>query len=331
MAAYDNQHMQCMEVWGGSQSIARAVEMGGLDAWIYSKPFEQAQGGGDIYYASSCATGRINRLLLADVAGHGNAVANVAVHLRTLMRRYVNFLDQRKFVRSMNEQFVSYSKDGCFATALVTTFFAPTSRLSICNAGHPRPLIYRAAANEWSVLVHTNDDHPLPKNIPLGIVGLTEYEQFDVDLDVGDLIVCYTDALIESREANGEMLGEEGLLRLARLVSVAEPDKFIEALLARIGDCHEGNLSGDDATVLLLRPNGKRPRHSFLERLRAQIRFLGAIVRSINPRAERPPLPDFKLANIGGALLPGLSKHRHTPLRQTSSANSSGEKTAHGS
>jgi phosphoserine phosphatase RsbU/P len=316
MAAYDNQHMQCMEVWGGSELIARAVEMGGLDAWVYSKPYGQSIDGGDIYYASSCATGRINRLLLADVAGHGKTVADIAVHLRTLMRRYVNFLDQRKFVRSMNEQFVSYSKDGCFATALVTTFFAPTGRLSLCNAGHPRPLLYRAASRQWSVLEQEPEDHPQPRNIPLGIVGLAEYEQFDVELEEGDLVVCYTDALTESRDLSGELLGEDGLLRLAKSVPADQPEKFIDALLAEVGRCHEGNLSGDDATVLLLRPNGKRPRHSFFERLGAQMRFVGALFRAINPRAERPPLPDFKLANIGGALLPGLSKRWRASSRQ---------------
>ena len=56
-----------MEVWGGSQLTARGVELGGLDAWVYSKPFGHAKRGGDVYYASSCATGRISRLLLADV------------------------------------------------------------------------------------------------------------------------------------------------------------------------------------------------------------------------------------------------------------------------
>ena len=72
------QQMQCMEVWGGSQLTARGVEFGGLDVWVYSKPYGQAQSGGDVYYASSCATGRISRLLLADVAGHGNSVAATA-------------------------------------------------------------------------------------------------------------------------------------------------------------------------------------------------------------------------------------------------------------
>jgi len=93
------QQMTCMEVWGGSQLTTRRVEMGGLDAWVYSKPFGEAQRGGDVYYASSCATGRITRLLLADVAGHGNTVASTAANLRTLMRRFVNRWDQAEFVR----------------------------------------------------------------------------------------------------------------------------------------------------------------------------------------------------------------------------------------
>ena len=92
------------------------------------------------------ATGRITRLLVADVSGHGEVVCALAGELRDLMRKYVNYLDQGQFVRSMNERFLRLSTHGCFATAVVTTFFAPTNHLSLCNAGHPPPLIYRAAA-----------------------------------------------------------------------------------------------------------------------------------------------------------------------------------------
>jgi sigma-B regulation protein RsbU (phosphoserine phosphatase) len=106
------QRMQCMEVWGGSQLTARGVAFGGLDAWVYSKPYGNAERGGDVYYASSCGTGRIARLLLADVAGHGLSVASTAADLRTLMRRFVNCVDQTEFVRLLNQQFVALQKDG---------------------------------------------------------------------------------------------------------------------------------------------------------------------------------------------------------------------------
>src|SRR5439155_13355891 len=107
--------MQCMEVWSGSQLTMQNFSFSGLDAWVYSKPYGGARHGGDIYYASSCATGRITRLLLADVAGHGQTVAAAAADLRTLMRRFVNRLDQTEFVRLLNEQFAGICGDGRYA------------------------------------------------------------------------------------------------------------------------------------------------------------------------------------------------------------------------
>ena len=306
--------MQCMEVWGGSQLTTRGVEFGGLDAWVYSKPYGNAQHGGDVYYASSCATGRISRLLLADVAGHGHSVAATAADLRTLMRRFVNRLDQTEFVRLLNQQFAVLSREGTFATAIVATFFAPSRRLTVCNAGHPRPLLYRAAQRQWNFLGHDflGNDGPgvqsTPSNIPLGLIEMSEYEQFDVELEPGDCVLSYTDALMESNDADGQMLGEAGVLRIARLLGDVEPQKLIERLLGEIAERSPGNLSEDDVTVLVVRANGRAPRYSFGEKLGALVRFSGSLIRAVNPRAERPPFPDANLANIGGAIIPALGR-----------------------
>jgi phosphoserine phosphatase RsbU/P len=308
--------MQCMEVWGGSQLTSRGVEMGGLDVWVYSKPYGTAQRGGDVYYASSCATGRISRLLLADVSGHGNAVAATAADLRTLMRRFVNRLDQAEFVRLLNQQFIALSQAATFATAVVSTFFAPSRRLTVCNAGHPRPFLYRAAERQWNFLgqdsLGQDDDgtnsKSKPQNIPLGLLALAEYEQFDVELEPGDCLVSYTDALVESSDADGEMLGENGLLRIMRLLGDVEPQKLIETLLTEIVERYPENLSKDDVTVMVVRASGQQPRHPFKEMLKARLRFAGSLIRGLNPWAERPPLPDFNLANIGGAIVPALAR-----------------------
>ena len=304
-----SQQMSCMEVWGGSQLTTRRVEMGGLDAWVYSKPFGEAQRGGDVYYASSCATGRITRLLLADVAGHGNAVASTAADLRTLMRRFVNRLDQTEFVRLLNQQFAALSEAGTYATAVVATFFAPTQRLIVCNAGHPRPFLYQATKQKWTLLGGEDaNEEAAPNNIPLGIIGMTEYEQFDVELKSGDCVLSYTDALIEARDADGEMLGEVGLLRIVRHMGDVEPHLLTKTLLREIRDRYPDNLTEDDVTVLLVRANGNKPRPSFRDFLWANIRFLGSLIRGINPWAERPPLPDMNMANIGGAIIPALEQ-----------------------
>src|ERR1700678_2159381 len=299
------QHMQCMEVWGGSQLTSRGVEFGGLDAWVYSKPFGKAHAGGDIYYASSCATGRISRLLLAEVAGHGQTVAATAADLRTLMRRFVNRLDQTEFVRLLNQQFAVLPRTGAFATAIVTTFFEPSRRLMVCNAGHPRPMLLRAAQRQWDFLgVQGPGSRTAPSNIPIGLFHAAEYEQFDVELEPGDCLVSYTDALIESCDADGEMLGEDGLQRIVRLLDGAEPEKLIDTLLREIADRCPGNLCDDDVTVLVIRANGRDLRFSMRDKLRALGRLTSSLIRAINPRAERPPLPDASLPNLGGAIIP---------------------------
>ena len=83
----DSERMHCMEVWGGNQATHQHFETAGLNVWIYSRPFRGATAGGDVYYLSACASGRITRMLLADVSGHGELVSNMAVSLRDLIRR----------------------------------------------------------------------------------------------------------------------------------------------------------------------------------------------------------------------------------------------------
>jgi phosphoserine phosphatase RsbU/P len=311
--------MQCMEVWGGSQLTARGVAFGGLDAWVYSKPHDNAERGGDVYYASSCATGRIARLLLADVAGHGQSVASTAADLRTLMRRFVNRLDQTEFVRLLNQQFAALSKDGAFATAVVATFFEPSRRMTICNAGHPRPLLYKATKKEWDFLGHQPGAKVSagPSNLPLGMLEISDYDQFDIELQPGDRVLSYTDALMEANDADGEMLGEEGVLRILRLLGDVEPEKLIESLLAEIAHRHPQNLTDDDVTVLLVQVNEVKASYTLREKLQALFRFSGTFLRAFNPKAERPPFPDLNLANLGGAIIPALGRRWRAKSRSS--------------
>jgi len=273
--------MECLEICGGSQLTAQGVVIGGIDAWVYSKPQGEARRGGDVYYASSCAAGRVTRVLLADVSGHGNSVAATAADLRMLMRRFINRWDQAEFVRLLNEKFSALSKTGAYATAIVTTFFAPTRRLILCNAGHPRPILYRASKEEWALLGQNPSHAPGPLNLPLGLFSITEYEHFDIELEPGDCVVTYTDALIESSDADGKMLGEEGVLRLLQLLGDVKPDQLIHALLEEIAERYPENLSADDVTVLILRANGGAQSFTLGVKMRGAARMARAAFRSL--------------------------------------------------
>ncbi len=253
--------MQCMEVWGGNHAVDTGVIMAGLDAWLYSRPHGEGAAGGDIHYVSSCAAGMITKLLIADVSGHGPAVSDVAMHLRKLMRRYINYHDQTKFIREIDREFADLKRTpGSFATAVAITFESVGNRFTMCNAGHPPPLRYSARRRRWNAMDRPADAQDSLANIPLGIETDVCYSEVKTNLDVGDLVLCYTDSLTESRRADGELLGVEGMLRILGELDVTDLPQIIPTLLEKIEQTRAGNLSEDDVTALLFRPNGLYPR-----------------------------------------------------------------------
>jgi sigma-B regulation protein RsbU (phosphoserine phosphatase) len=302
--------MTCMEIWGGNRSVTRTVTLPGLDAWVYSRPYQQAESGGDVYYVSNCATGRITRLMLADVSGHGSAVSETANHLRLLMRRYVNHIQQVKFVTSMNGEFASLSQAGGFATAVVATFLAPTRRLTFSNAGHPCPLIFTVRDRRWRPLETRHDDQGRlqgPTDLPLGIFEHGTYAELELMLDVGDLVLFYTDALIESRGPDGELLGSKGFLEIVEQFDGAEPEALLDRIVAKVTALHPGNLTDDDVTLLLFRSTGQGTRVPFRNRVLAPFRLLKGMANSLLNGGRGMPLPEISLANLGGAIFSPLS------------------------
>jgi sigma-B regulation protein RsbU (phosphoserine phosphatase) len=301
-------HMQCMEVWGGNRRIDTSVVLPGLDAWVYSQPHggNAAQGegtladaedggGGDVHYVSSCASGMIARILVADVAGHGLPVSETADRLRRLMRRHINDHDQVRLMRSLNREFAAVSTAGRFATAVAFTFNATTGRLIVTNAGHPPPMWYRSHARRWEFLTSSSvarkadaEDYAGADgdagdggiaDVPFGIEDAAQYSRFEVRIGRGDVVLCYTDSLPESRSAAGDMLGNDGLLAATRALAGHDPGALVRDLLHAVFGA--GAAPADDVTVVAFRPNGLRSRIPFHDRLLAPLRYLWAVAGSL--------------------------------------------------
>ena len=265
------ERMQCMEVWGGNGKTQRCFKMPGLRSWVHSVPHELADSGGDLFYVSSCASGRITRMLLADVSGHGAAVSEIALGLRDLMRKNVNMIKQDRFVDAMNRQFTSISSSRTFATAVVSTYFAPRRTLAICNAGHPCPLLIRHREQRWQMIQREQSETAEITNVPLGIIEESAYSHHKITLEVGDMVLYYSDALTESSLADGGQLGEQGLVVLANQLDPA-PELFIPRLMQTIGCEHEENLQQDDVTAILVQVQNTKPR--LQDTLAAPVRLL---------------------------------------------------------
>jgi len=294
-APIDTHELRAMEVRGGNDAANDRLSVWGFEAYIYALPHNNEPHGGDLRVVSTCAMGQIVRFTLADLAGHGSEAGDMALRLRSLMRKNVNMPNPTLFARALNKEFVRMAEGGRFATAIITTYFAPTDHLIVCNAGHPRPLLYHAPAYEsgpndprtWQlfdqssscVISAENVKNTGISNLPLGIIQQTDYPQFATRLVAGDILLSYTDALIEASDLAGNQLGEQGLLGVVRRLGVdgLTPDQIGPAILEAVAAHRAGKPADDDVTLLVMYHTATNPPDGVWDRLKALGRLVGLV------------------------------------------------------
>ena len=246
------QRLACLELRGGNHLAAYSAELPGLAAWVSCRPLQPSPRGGDLYYLSACSHGVIARVVLADVAGHGEAVSSAAVHLRDALRQHLDEWDQSALIRQLNDSFLKTAQRAQFATAILASFYSDSGELLFTNAGHVPPLWYRSANREWSFL---DDSTPLSKelvDLPLGMIPGTSYRQTAVQIEPGDLLLLYTDGVNEGADESGEQLGLERLLSIAQTLPTISPAAAGKALRAAVARFRGAAPPADDETVAVL-------------------------------------------------------------------------------
>lgn len=256
--------LQCLEVWGGTSTAKHAASVPGLDIRINARPAVGSTSGGDLFLVSSCSSGWISRILLADVAGHGDDVSHLSNKLRKAMHKSINTVDQSKLARTLNNAFDEISESSKFATAVLMTYFSPSGHLIFVNAGHPPPLLLRSNEQDWIPLesntigVHNETSSEVkvgPRNLPLGIIPSTEYEQVAFKIEPGDCICVYTDAFTEAQHTNGSLIGTQGLADSLKRTQPQLLDEPASAILADF-QANGFHLADDDHTLLMIQHNG---------------------------------------------------------------------------
>jgi serine phosphatase RsbU (regulator of sigma subunit) len=262
----------CSEVWGGNRPIDTAIELPGLFGKVYSRPSEGGRGG-DVHYLSVCDSGLVCQMLVADVVGHGEAVAEVSAEVHSLLRRYLNRLDQRHVLKKLNRRLERVGFNA-LTTAVAVNYFPPWRRLSLSYAGHPSAWLYRKTTGRWAT-IDADDRHRHAErlvNLPLGVDSRTVFSRRTIKADYGDRLLVLTDGVLEAPDRTGKLLGAERLENLLQEKGRGDPagvvDAIVNLLIARAGDAR---LSHDDVTLLVVEfvpgPPGPAVWHAVKNRL----------------------------------------------------------------
>jgi sigma-B regulation protein RsbU (phosphoserine phosphatase) len=133
-----------------------------------------------------------------------------------------------------------------FLSAFYLALDVGTGKLGYANAGHPVPLHVRRRAGEVVPL-------PPPGGAvgpPLGVRERAVYAVADSNVEVGDLLVLYTDGLFEATGPSQEPYGEGRLLEAVRRRIALPPGRLFDEVLAEVVQFTGGKGFADDVCLL---------------------------------------------------------------------------------
>lgn len=214
----------------------------GLDV---SGGFLAASGvGGDYYGYAAMADGSLG-IAIADISGHGvGAALYMAIAKGALQSEARDVLSAGEIVGRVNEVLASeFSASDMFATLFFARFLPDGRRVFWSNAGHNPPLLLRGNGD-----VETLD----PCGPALGIVAGARFQDIDQHMAPGDVLLLYTDGVVEARDAERRFFGNTRLIEAAQrpAANAAEiRDNVMKALAGHTG----ATPMEDDVTLVVVR------------------------------------------------------------------------------
>jgi len=215
-----------------------------IDTLDYSAQCRQVQElGGDCYDFLPLPDNRL-ALAVGDASGKGLAAAlmisNVQSSLRTAALLTGN--DGAAAVGVVNRQVHASSLAERYATLFYGVFDGATRTLRYVNAGHNPPMVIRRDGSiSW---LETG-------GAPVGMFQHWNYEESAVQLHPGDLVLAYTDGVIEAVNPAGEEWGDQGLRWAAAESDAESADEIVHAIFSAMDEFSQGRQT-DDATVAVL-------------------------------------------------------------------------------
>ncbi len=203
--------------------------------------------GGDCYDFMPLTDDRL-ALVVGDASGKSLAAALMIASVQSSLRTAALFTgdDLAASVKTVNLQVHASSLDDRYATVFYGVFDKATRTLRYVNAGHNPPAVLR---------VDGSVDWLEPSGAPVGMFPDWNYEEGVVQLHPGDLVIAYTDGVIEASNPEGEEWGVQGLLKAA---AAWEPqcsngaEELVQLIFNSMDDFCQG-CQTDDATVAVLR------------------------------------------------------------------------------
>ena len=203
--------------------------------------------GGD-YYDYFKVGAYTSVVIVGDVSGHGVAAGTMVSAAKAGLYPLVHegISDPSEILQSLNETLLATAHQSLLMTMACITLDARNGVLKFANAGHVLPYLWKHNEGYWEMLEASG--------LPLGKSLDADYRTsaIETQMDVGDRLFLFTDAIVEEESPSGEPFGYDRLENIINECSDVEPDFFQDVLLMSLQHHCEVEHFGDDVTMLVV-------------------------------------------------------------------------------
>lgn len=199
--------------------------------------------GGDYYdffrYKEQC-----QGFAIADVMGKGVQASMLMANLQASLRIMgPDYPDLTSLANRLNELFRFNLKQIRFITLFLAGYDPDSREMHYVNAGHHPPLLWSAESQSYQWLK--------PTGPAIGLVPETNYKLEKLQFDDHDMLVMYTDGLVEARNTEKKEFGLDGLVRYTEGNFSKSTQTFLNDLLGEVTSF--GGAIHDDLTLMVLK------------------------------------------------------------------------------
>ncbi len=218
----------------------------GLD---YCGACRPALGVGGDYYDFLLLPGDTLGIAIGDVSGKGIAAALLMASLQASLRGQAvqRASGLAEMISNVNQLVYDASAENRYATFFYAQYETATRHLTYVNAGHNPPIIFRKMGDDWQ-LMRLEEGGAV-----VGLLRNFPYSQAQVTMEVGDVLVAFTDGISEAMNPNEEEWGEENLIEAVKGCDGMTASDMLPRLVEAADRFAAGAKQHDDMTLLVMR------------------------------------------------------------------------------
>lgn len=218
-----------------------------IDLYAILKPVDSV--GGDLYDYFFIDKDHL-LFVIGDVSGKGIPASLFMAIACTLIKSHSKILSAKEIVNRVNEELSNRNSNQYFVTLFIGILDVRSGIMDYCNAAHNYPYLLRSDGT----LQTLSKSHGLP----LGIYRNKLYKSNTVELLFGDMIVMYTDGVINSIDSQNQHYGTDRLEKNILNLNDISAEEAATRLLKSISIYQSAEKQADDITLLILRYLAKK-------------------------------------------------------------------------